>query len=641
MSKDADAVAALAAKLRNGKHQSTAASPIGLSVVGHGAAAARLLVPEYRPFPVHALPPAVRELVASVATAVGCDPCFVALPALALVGAAIGGALVARPKPGWNEVPTLWAVVVGDSGTAKSPAADPVTAIAHAIEDSLEEEFERAAAEYTDALAEYKERLAEKGGERPVKPVPPAREYFTADDVTIERFIENLRTSPRGILLVQDELANWFGSFTRYKAKGAGSDAAKWLGMFDGRPVGYQRKTATPGSPRDVRVKRAVATVSGGIQPGILAEALSNPAYLNSGLAARLVFAMPPKQCVRWTDAEPDPDADARFRAVVLALRGLPFDPKRAVPWVGPDAAARAVFTRFHDDMAATAEGYDGGGMAAAIPKLVRIGLRLAMIHHCATEADAGRDPGRASISEASMRAGIELARWFEAEAERVYAMLSEKPEDRSARLLADWVRRKGGRASPRDLQRSNGAKYPKTGAAELALDALVSAGWGEWEDEPPKAGGGRPSRVFVLHQPSSSDGRQNPTQLPPDENAPPDPAPDTTPDLHPDGHGFPAQNGVLSGSVGCRVVPPTHGPQEAAIGTAAGVVSGAPPGLWEDPEAFYLLMTTRGWGWPDVLRWVTAPPTAGFFNLSADHRRQVAEHLERLPAVADPARSK
>jgi len=543
--------------------------------------AGAVVVPAYRQFPTHCLPPVVKEFVESVAASVGCDPCFVGLPALALVGAAVGGALVARPKSGWNEVPILWAVVIGDSGTAKSPAADPVSAIAHCIEDALEDEFEQAVEKFRAEVAEYRERMdsreAGDTSDPPVKPVPPVREYFTADDITIERFIENLRTSPRGILMLQDELANWFGSFSRYKGKGGGSDSAKWLSMFDGRPVGYQRKTANPGTPRDVRVKRAIAGVSGGIQPGILAEALSNPAYLNSGLAARLVFAMPPKQCVRWTDTEPNPDADRRFRTVVHALRELPFDPKSSVPSVGLDVMARAAFTRFHDEMATTAEGHDGGGMAAAIPKLVRIGLRLAMIHHCATEAAADRDPGKASISEMSMRAGIELARWFETEAERVYAMLAEKPEDRSARMLAEWVKRKGGRVTPRDLQRSSKQKYPTSDAAEVALDALVSSGIGRWEDRLAPTSGGHVGLVFVLTM-SPADGRHSPTL---DQEANPNPigtAADTrigtdleTPDFLRDFERVSASVGRRHESDG--PIPPTDPPT-----VAPEQVSAAPP---------------------------------------------------------------
>ena len=57
------------------------------------------------------------------------------------------------------------------------------------------------------------------------------------------------------------------------------------------------------------------------------------------------------------------------------------------------------------------------------------------------------------------------------------------------------------------------------------------------------------------------------------------------------------------------------------------------PPSMWNDPEAFYSLMTGRGWKWPAVLLWLNAPPTAGFFAVPADHRKRAADHLTRLPA--------
>ena len=44
------------------------------------------------------------------------------------------------------------------------------------------------------------------------------------------------------MLVVRDELAGWIGSFDRY-AQGSGSDVAKWLEMFGGRPMVVDRKT--------------------------------------------------------------------------------------------------------------------------------------------------------------------------------------------------------------------------------------------------------------------------------------------------------------------------------------------------------------------------------------------------------------
>lgn len=56
-------------------------------------------------------------------------------------------------------------------------------------------------------------------------------------------------------------------------------------------------------------------------------------------------------------------------------------------------------------------------------------------------------------------------------------------------------------------------------------------------------------------------------------------------------------------------------------------------PAVEDDPEAFFGLMSSRGWKWPAVLSWLNAPPTAGFFELTPDRRRRAADHLDRLPA--------
>ena len=68
------------------------------------------------------LPAPLAEYVRQCAVALGCDPAFVALPVLAVIASAIGNTRVIRLKRGWDEPAVLWTVIVGDSGTLKSPA---------------------------------------------------------------------------------------------------------------------------------------------------------------------------------------------------------------------------------------------------------------------------------------------------------------------------------------------------------------------------------------------------------------------------------------------------------------------------------------------------------------------------------------
>ena len=579
-------------------------------------------VPAYRPFPVHALPPVLREFVVEVAHSVDCDPAFAALPALVVAGAAVGSALVVRPKRGYEQPPLLWLCTVGDSGTGKSPALKPAADRAFCIDRMLKEAFQAALRKYKADLEAWE---AAENPDPDAKPARPVRERFAVIDATIERLTVESTTSPRGLVVVRDELDGWFGGFARYKGKAGGSDVPNWLSMYEAGPVRYMRRT---GEPREVEADRAFVAVCGGIQPDILKATLSDPAFLASGMAARLGFAMPPKACPRWSDRELSCDTERAFADVLDRLRALPFDPQNGPGRVNLDAAALERFKRLNDEFAATAEDLDGGPMAAVLPKAVRFALRLALVWWCVREAAEGRDPGVGSVGDEAMAAGEELARWFVHEAERVYAVLAELPEQRGERTLAEWVRRKGGRVRPRQLQRSNGRRYPTTAAAEAALDGLVSAGFGEWEDEDPRPGGGWAGRVFVLHP--LSDARHSLT-LDPDDVPPPDPDPsDTRPPASGGEADISAEWDQVSASVGRRTTGDGADRDRSDVPTAAEHVSDAPP-AWDDPDGFHQLLTRAGWGWADVLRWLKASPTSGFYDVPAADRQRAADHLARL----------
>src|SRR5206468_1703264 len=69
----------------------------------------------FEPFPVDALPEPVRSFVAAGAKAIGCDPCYVALPLLTVLAAAIGNTRRLLLKLGWTVPAILWTAIVGES----------------------------------------------------------------------------------------------------------------------------------------------------------------------------------------------------------------------------------------------------------------------------------------------------------------------------------------------------------------------------------------------------------------------------------------------------------------------------------------------------------------------------------------------
>ena len=240
--------------------------------------ATRPAAPDYFAlFPVDALPEPLRGFVAAGAKAIGCDPSYLALPMLTAIAAAIGNTLRIQLKRGWTAPAIVWAAVVGESGTAKTPAFKlAMRPIRERQRKALERhaeatrQHEADLAHYEKALAEWK-RAKNSTDEPPEKPEAPQAERCIVSDTTVEALAPLLLANARGLLLARDELAGWIGSFDRYAGGKGGADAAHWLSMHNGESIIVDRKT---GNPRTIFVPQAAVSVCGGIQPAILHRAL-------------------------------------------------------------------------------------------------------------------------------------------------------------------------------------------------------------------------------------------------------------------------------------------------------------------------------------------------------------------------------
>jgi hypothetical protein len=456
----------------------------------------------FQPFPVDALPEPVRAFVVNGARAIGCDVSYLALPLLTAIAAAIGNTRRLELKRGWSVPPILWGAIVGESGTAKTPAFQLVL---RPVRERQRKALERHAEEmkrYEADLARWEKDMADWRRDKdalsdpPEKPTPPRAERFIVSDTTVEALAPILLDNPRGLLLARDELAGWIGSFDRYAGQGkSGADLASWLSMFNAESIIVDRKT---GTPRTIHVPQAAVCVSGGIQPAILQRALSLE-LRESGLAARLLLAYPPRKVKRWTEAGIDPIAEAKLARLFGRLYELQ-------PAVGDDGEPRPVVVHLSDEAKAAWIAYYNahaaeqadltGDMASAWSKLEEYAARLALVVHYVRWA-AGDVVHETQLDVASMTAGIRLAAWFKHEARRVYAMLDESDAERDRRRLIEWIERKGGTVTAREVQQ--GCRWLKDpGAAEAALEELVKAGRGSWEQSPPGQRG-RPTRRFRL----------------------------------------------------------------------------------------------------------------------------------------------
>lgn len=460
---------------------------------------------DWRPFTLDALPEPLKRFVRVASHALNVDPCYVALPALAVCAAAVGNTVRVRLKSGWEEPCCAWFVLVGESGEGKSPPLKQVLKPLRELERTAFEEFERETEEYQLELARHKksmqqwERNAEESGPPPETPKEPLCRRYTVNDTTMESLADILSANPRGLLIERDELAGLFNSFDRYN-KSQGGDAAKLLELFEGGTMRLDRKTGR----KSVHVERALCSLIGGIQPDILKRCL-NSEHRESGLAARLLFSSPPRRNRKWSETEITPQEEAPYHNLIRKLCEIPFwgeGINQVEPHViGLSNEAKAIWIAFHDAIGAERLN-ETGELAAAFAKLDRHAARLALIIHLIRWAGGEAGVTFEVIDAGSIQSGITLAQWFGHEARRVYLRMTETDDQRDERQLVEWIRSQARPVTCRDVQRGPRRYRGRPDHVERLLQRLVQQRRGRWISKPTDAiHGGRPAEYFQLNE--------------------------------------------------------------------------------------------------------------------------------------------
>ena len=456
----------------------------------------------WKPFPVSALPEPIRTYVRRAAAAIGVDPSYITTALLAALAGTIGNSRLILLKRGWIEPAVLWGVLVGDSGTLKSPAIDAATkhvrqrqATAIEVYRQELEEYERNLEQYKADFDRWKHGGKQKGEPAPQELVKPVCERFTCSDVTVEGLAVLLADAWRGLLLIRDELAGWVAGFDQYKG-GHGSDTAHWLTIYGARDLLVDRKTT---DRKTTYVRRAAVSICGGIQPATLSRVLGDKHFEN-GLAARLLLAMPPRQPKQWTETEIDEHLDQRIGRLFDQLYRLePKQDNNDQPepiTLGLSSSGKAAWVEFYNEHAER-QADASGEQAAALSKIEGAAARLALVLHCVREA-AGDRTVSDQIDDQDIGSGVAIARWYADEAERVYQVLRETDEDRLQRQVVELISRKGGTITANDLRRRS-RHIADNEDAEQFLDGLVKAGVGTWVEVRSGNEGGRPTQEFHL----------------------------------------------------------------------------------------------------------------------------------------------
>lgn len=449
------------------------------------------------PFPVELLPPIVRDYIVEGAESRACDVSVVALPVLVTLASCIGTTRRIEAKRGWCEPSILWGIVVARSGSLKSPGIDLARDLIEQGERDAKRQHDEDLQAFRIEWLRYERELSEwkRGGKKsesldpPDSPDPPKAERLRVDDTTVEAIAPILQENPRGLIVLKDELRGWFDAMGCYQAKSSGKDEAKWLEWYHARPSMVDRKT---GRER-VYIPMASVSVTGTIQPNVLAHIAKDELRVSSGLLARILCVMPEPRQKRWTDAEMDDAVEAKMVQLAERLKTLkhivvhedlrPLDLQLTT-------TARRRFARFVNQHGGETI-QQAEAVASAYSKLEGAALRFALVFHlCRWSAGEDGYSHDGPIDLPEIESGIELARWFADEAERVYRTIGVRvdadnkvSENRYADRLHEWLVGRG-RATEREI-RKNLIRYKQGEYIDEDCRALVEARRAYWDSQP------------------------------------------------------------------------------------------------------------------------------------------------------------
>lgn len=432
-------------------------------------------------------------LLVDMAQGAGSPVDYVAVSYLTVIASLIGGKRRVKPyvEADWSEPCIIWAGLVGDPSSNKSPALDRTTNVLRDMEKDHADEHsemlkgwkadcERAKAEWASYQAEVKEAAKERQATPPlpdaaIERAAPQRRRFVVQDSTPEKLAEILSGNHAGTLHLRDELAGWLTSFDRYTPGGR----EFWLEAYGGRPFVIDRK----GSPEPTCVPFNGVSVVGGIQPEKLADALFGKGKPDDGLVARFLWAWPdrpayerPRRCGDHSTVS------SLYRRLDGLAWGVDKDGRNIAVTLPLDAAAADVFEQFERSNRDAAD--EAAGLYKSFcGKLGGMVLRLALVCELSRWAYSG-GPEPRSISATTIAAVAEFVdEYAKPTALRVFGDAALPLVERNAATLARLIlRHKLKRVNARELKRSPYKQHlPGMREADPLNDALaflVDADW-------------------------------------------------------------------------------------------------------------------------------------------------------------------
>lgn len=469
-------------------------------------------LPEAPAFDPEMLPEAFREFVMDEAERMQSPPDYLAIPLMVSAAAALGNGIAIAPKAqdtGWLVAPTLWGGIVGRPGTLKSPAMNASQRPLTLLESELSEGFAEKQRGHAVAKAQYEAQKARvektirqgqtvRPEDMPIAPEEPQPERLVVNDTTVPKLGEILRWSPRGVLVVRDELV---GLLESLNADGREGDRSFYLEGWNGLHS-YRFDRIGRGS---FIIPRLNVLLLGGIQPGKL-QAYVRQAVQggggDDGLLQRFQLIVWPDPVKEWHNVDRQPNFRAQERVYEAIKRLRRIDPIAVganLPEIGSGAAwlhfsteAQRWFDAWRQKLEnSLRRGDRHPALESHLAKYRSLVPALALVIHL---ADGGLGP----VDVQAVRKAINWAQYLHKHAQRVYASVTNAAGF-SAKALADKISK--GKLSDgftlRDVYRQGWQHISTLDDARAAVEWLVDAGWLRPERT---QSGGRPGECYRIN---------------------------------------------------------------------------------------------------------------------------------------------
>ena len=246
---------------------------------------------QYIDFPVDAMPKILRPIIIDGSKAYTCPKDYIGVSMLTTLAGCIGRSHQIKISNTWIESPAIWSILIGNPSTVKSSFLRDISRIIYQKEYEWNSEYELSKEEYEKDKQIYEKELAKwkkdnnTNGDPPVKPKEPVQKCVIASDTTVEAIVQRMKDNPKGLIVVMDEIAGFFGGMNRYNM--GSSDSEFYLQTWSGGGFKVDRK-----STGTTVIKDTYLSLCGTIQPRRFRELLGGK-YQDNGMAARILPCYP------------------------------------------------------------------------------------------------------------------------------------------------------------------------------------------------------------------------------------------------------------------------------------------------------------------------------------------------------------